>query len=90
MVHYSALRRSGSSFRSPVGQFIALFKDTSLVAIVGLFDLLGIAKTILAQPEFLGLQREVYAFISIFYWVISYGMSYISQKVEEAAGLGKR
>lgn len=73
-----------------VGQFIALFKDTSLVAIVGLFDLLGIAKTIIAQPEFLGLQREVYAFISLFYWVISYGMSYISQKVEEAAGLGKR
>lgn len=73
-----------------VGQFIALFKDTSLVAIVGLFDLLGIAKTIIAQPEFLGLQREVYAFISVFYWVISYGMSYISQKVEEAAGLGKR
>lgn len=73
-----------------VGQFIALFKDTSLVAIVGLFDLLGIAKTIIAQPEFLGLQREVYAFISVFYWIISYGMSYISQKVEEAAGLGKR
>lgn len=73
-----------------VGQFISLFKDTSLVAIVGLFDLLGIAKTIIAQPEFLGLQREVYAFISIFYWGISYGMSYISQKIEEAAGLGKR
>ncbi len=73
-----------------VGQFIALFKDTSLVAVVGLFDLLGIAKTILAQPAFLGLQREVYAFISIFYWVISYGMSYISQKIEEAAGLGTR
>ncbi len=73
-----------------VGQFIALFKDTSLVAIVGLFDLLGIAKTIIAQPEFIGLQREVYAFISIFYWVISYGMSYISQKIEETVGLGKR
>jgi len=73
-----------------VSQFIGLMKDTSLVAIVGLFDLLGIAKTVLAQPEFIGLQREVYAFISIFYWIISYGMSYLSQKIETAVGLGER
>ncbi len=73
-----------------VGQFIGLLKDTSLVAIVGLFDLLGIAKTVLAQPEFLGLQREVYAFISVFYWLLSYGMSYISQRLESALGLGQR
>ncbi len=73
-----------------VGQFIALFKDTSLVAIVGLFDLLGIAKTVLAQPDFLGLQREVYAFISLIYWVLSYAMSYISQRLEVALGVGER
>jgi general L-amino acid transport system permease protein len=73
-----------------VGQFIALLKDTSLVAIVGLFDLLGIAKTILAQPEFLGLQREVYAFISMLYWIFSYAMSYVSQRLEIALGVGKR
>ena len=73
-----------------VGQFIALFKDTSLVAIVGLFDLLGIAKTVLAQPDFLGLQREVYAFISLIYWVLSYAMSYFSQRLEVALGVGER
>lgn len=73
-----------------VSQFIGLMKDTSLVAIVGLFDLLGIARTVLAQPAFIGLQREVYAFISIFYWLISYSMSFISQKVETAVGLGER
>lgn len=73
-----------------VGQFIALFKDTALVSIVGLFDLLGIAKTVLAQPEFLGLQREVYAFISLLYWVLSYGMSYLSQRLETKLGVGKR
>ena len=65
-----------------VGQFIAVFKDTSLVAIVGLLDLVGIGKTVLAQPAFLGLQREVYAFISLIYWVLSYGMSYLSQRLE--------
>ncbi|MEP0804663.1 MAG: amino acid ABC transporter permease [Chloroflexota bacterium] len=73
-----------------VGQFIAVFKDTALVAIVGLLDLVGIAKTVLAQPEFLGLQREVYAFISMIYWVLSYGMSYLSQRLEERLGVGKR
>ncbi|GAB4487429.1 MAG: amino acid ABC transporter permease [Anaerolineales bacterium] len=73
-----------------VGQFIALFKDTALVSIVGLFDLLGIAKTVLAQPEFLGYQREVYAFISLLYWAISYGMSYFSQQLESTLGIGKR
>ena len=73
-----------------VGQFISLFKDTSLVAIVGLFDLLGIAKSVLAQPEFLGLQREVYAFISLIYWILSYGMSYLSQQLEGRLGVGKR
>lgn len=73
-----------------VGQFIAVFKDTSLVAIVGLFDLVGIGKTVLAQPEFIGLQREVYAFISLLYWVLSYGMAYLSQRLEERLGVGKR
>lgn len=73
-----------------VGQFIAVFKDTALVAIVGLFDLVGIAKTVLAQPEFLGLQREVYAFISLLYWALSYGMSYLSQRLEVSLGVGKR
>ena len=73
-----------------VGQFIAVFKDTSLVAIVGLLDLLGIAKTVLSQPEFIGLQREVYAFISLLYWVLSYVMSYLSQRLEARLGVGSR
>lgn len=73
-----------------VGQFIAVFKDTSLVAIVGLLDLLGMGKTVLAQPEFLGLQREVYVFISLIFWVLSYGMSYLSQQLEIRLGVGNR
>lgn len=73
-----------------VGQFIALFKDTALVAIVGLFDLVGIARSVLAQPAFLGLHREVYAFISLLYWVFSYAMSYVSMRLEVSLGVGKR
>ncbi len=72
-----------------VGQFIALFKDTSLVTIVGLLDLLGIAKSVIANPNWLGLQAEVYIFVAAIYFVFSYSMSYVSQKVEEALGVGK-
>jgi general L-amino acid transport system permease protein len=73
-----------------VGQFIALFKDTTLVAIVGLFDLLGIARTVLAQPDFIGRQLEVLTFIAAIYWVFSYLMSYFSQRLEVVLGVGKR
>ena len=73
-----------------VGQFISLFKDTSLVAIVGLFDLLGVADLVLAQPLFLGRQLEVYLFISVIYFVFSYGMSYVSQQLEKSLGVGER
>ena len=71
-----------------VGQFISLFKDTSLVTVIGLLDLLSIAKTVIANPDWLGLQTEVYLFAAAIYFVFSYSMSYISQKIEGALGVG--
>ena len=50
---------------SIVGQFIGLFKDTTLLSIVGLIELLGMARSILAQPLFLGRHSEVYIFIGL-------------------------
>jgi len=41
-----------------MGLFIALFKDTSLVATIGLLELLGISRSILAQPAYVSYQRE--------------------------------
>ena len=73
-----------------VGQFIALYKDTTLVAIVGLLDLLGIAKSIVAQPQFIGLQRETYLFVTLIYWLFSYFMAHLSQRLEVALGVGER
>lgn len=73
-----------------VGQFIALFKDTSLVVIMGLLDLLNIGRSVVAQPEFIGLQREVYLFIAVIYFIFSYGMSYASRRLEMVLGVGKR
>lgn len=72
-----------------VGQFIALFKDTSLVSIVGLIDLLGVAKSVIANEDWLGLQAEVYLFIGVIYFVFCYAMSYASQDVETSLGVGK-
>jgi len=63
------------------------FRDTSLVMIVGLLDLLGIARVILAQPAFLGRHIEVYSFLAAIYWLISYIMSYIGQTIEAKVGL---
>lgn len=73
-----------------VGQFISLFKDTSLVAIISLLDLVYIGRSVLANPEFLGLQREVYLFLAVVYFVFSYAMSYASQRLEVALGVGER
>jgi general L-amino acid transport system permease protein len=73
-----------------VGQFISLFKDTSLVVTIGLLDLLGIARSVLAQPQYVGRQREVFLFITLIYWVFSYFMAYISQRLEAVLGVGKR
>ena len=67
---------------SIVGQFIALFKDTSLLAIVGLVDLLGMSQSILANPKFLGRYGEVYLFISVIYWLCCYSMSLASRQLE--------
>lgn len=71
-----------------VGQFIALFKDTTLVVIVGINDLLGIGKSIInSDPEFVQLQLEVYIFIAVVYWIFSYLMSEASRRLESALGV---
>jgi general L-amino acid transport system permease protein len=73
-----------------VGQFIALFKDTTLVVIIGITDLLGIGRAIVnSSPEFIQLQTEVYIFIALIYWVFSYLMSTASRRVEAAMGVGE-
>jgi general L-amino acid transport system permease protein len=66
-----------------VGQFISLFKDTSLLAIVGLAELLGMGQAILANPQYLGRSGEVYLFIGLIYFVCCYAMSSASRRLEK-------
>jgi len=74
-----------------VGQLISLFKDTTLVIILGINELLGIGRSVInSSPEFVQLQLEVYAFIALLFWIISYAMSYASRQLEIALGVGKR
>jgi len=74
-----------------VGQFISLFKDTTLVVIVGINDLLGIGRSIVnSDPEFVQLQLEVYLFIAVIYWIFSYLMSVASNRLEAAMGVSSR
>ena len=74
-----------------VGQFISLFKDTSLVVIVGMLDIVGIGKSIvLGNVQWIGSQREVYVFLAAVFWVFTFSMSYASRRLEEALGVGKR
>lgn len=73
-----------------VGQFIGLLKDTSLLALFGILELVGIARTILANPQYLGRYAEVYVFIGLIYWVFCYSMSLASRQLEKNLGIGQR
>ncbi len=73
-----------------VGLFISLFKDTTLATIVALLELLGVARSVLAQPEFLGRYNEVYLFVAAVFFIFCYAMSFASYRLEEALGVGKR
>ena len=70
--------------------FISLFKDTSLVAIIGLFDVVRISRTILAQSEWLGTHREVFLFAFLIYWLFNLAFTYGSRRMEKAMGVGER
>lgn len=65
-----------------VNNFIGLFKDTTLVAIIGLFDLLGIVQAAATDPDWLGLTIEGYVFAAAFFWICCFSMSKYSQALE--------
>ena len=74
-----------------VGQFISLFKDTTLVIIVAIVELLNIGKSILqSDVTYLQLQLEVYIFIAAVFWILSFFMSFASRRLETVLGVGER
>ena len=78
-----------------VGQSIGLFKDTSLVFIVGLFDFFEIGRRVIpSQPESLqypgGVLLELSLFMAAVYWFFCYRMSIASRQLEQQLGVGER
>jgi general L-amino acid transport system permease protein len=64
-------------------EFIALFKNTTLVLIVSIFDLLGIAQAALADPAWVGMNMEAYVFAGAIYWFTCFGLSQWSRSREK-------
>ena len=79
-----------------VGQFISLFKDTTLVYIIGMLDVVEISRAFIqgyledGRVVFLDDALELFIFLALVFWVFTYGMSYISRRVEQELGVGER
>ena len=76
-----------------VSHIIVSFKDTSLVAIIGLTDVLLIARSAIPQqsnPSFQGTITQMMFFMALFYWVFTYAFSKMSRRYERSVGLGER
>jgi general L-amino acid transport system permease protein len=73
-----------------VNTFIGFFKDTSLVAIIGLFDLLGAAKAVNADAKWIGFSVEIYIFVAAVYFVFCYAVSRYTQRLERFLRVGSR
>ena len=71
-----------------VNTFIGLFKDTTLVLIIGMLDPLGIGKAALADASWSGLAREVYLFVALFFFICCFAMSRYSLYLERKLHTG--
>jgi len=73
-----------------VGQFIALFKDTTLFAYIAILEILSISRSVLGNLEWRGTIFELYVFIGVVFWVLCFAMSAVSRRIERSLGVGER
>ena len=74
-----------------VGQFISLFKDTTLVYIIGMLDVVEIGRAyIQGNPEFIPSAKELFIFLAFVFWIFTYNMSYVSRRIERNLRVGER
>ncbi len=73
-----------------VNTFIGLFKDTTLVIVIGLFDILGIANAMVSNPDWLGLSSETYVFVALFFFLVCFSMSRYSIRLERKLDTDRR
>jgi len=73
-----------------VNTFIGLFKDTTLVLIIGLFDFLGMIQFVGTNPDWLGFHIEGYVFAAVVFWFFCFGMSRYSMNLEKKIGVDRK
>ncbi|MEM7021405.1 MAG: amino acid ABC transporter permease, partial [Pseudomonadota bacterium] len=73
-----------------VNTLIGLFKDTTLVLIIGLFDLLGIVQAALTDASWIGYATEGYVFAGFGFWIFCFGMSRYSMHIERKLDTGHK
>ena len=74
------------SLPAMTNEFIALVKNTTLVLVVSILDLLGIAQASLADPAWVGMNMEAYVFSGSIYWLICFALSRWSRHLEAMSG----
>ena len=62
--------------------FLALVKDTPLILVVGLLELVGMIDMAKTNPDWLGFATEGYVFAGVVFWIICFNMSRYSQRLE--------
>ena len=72
-----------------VGILLSAFKDTSLVVIIALYDVLKTTKVTLSNPKWTGFSTEAYIFLAVLYFICCYAMSSYSRKLEKELHTGR-
>lgn len=65
-----------------VSTFIQILKDSTLVLVVGVFDLLGVVQLTIADPKWNGYSAEAYLFAGLFFFTICFGLSRVAARLE--------
>jgi general L-amino acid transport system permease protein len=66
-----------------MGQLIALLQDTTLLSLIGLLDLLGVARSVMANPQFLDQSAEMYLTLALLYWALCVSLGLASRALEK-------
>jgi len=72
-----------------VSILISAFKDTSLVVIIALYDVLKTTQAVLANPVWMGFSREAYLFVALLFFLGCFSMSNYSRKLEKELSAGR-
>ena len=73
-----------------VSRLTGIIKDTSLISIIGLLDMIGISSAIISNPQYMTSSPQVLFFMAVIYFVICYSISLASTKIEKNLGISTK